>query len=205
MTDTFLTQRKYDRFSHFYDTFEKPAESTYGKWRRELITPLSGKVLEVGVGTGRNLQYYNAEADVTGIELSNGMLNKARERANMLGVDVNLLHMDAQKMMIPDNSFDYIVCTFVFCSIPDQIAALNEMKRVCKPNGKILMIETVLSRNMAIASVQKIISPFFKTFLGYSVSRNTIESIKAAGLEIKSETSLGLFDIFRRIEAQKVC
>ena len=197
-------QKKYDRFSKFYDSLEGRMEKKYfRKWRRKLISKVKGKVLEIGVGTGKNLQYYDKNAKITGVDLSKEMLKKAKETAKKLGRDFKLIQMDAQKLEFERNTFDYVICTLVLCSVPDPVKALKEMKRVCKNNGKIILIEHVESNKLGIKTIQKLYNPLSKTILGCDVRRKTKENIIKAGLKIEKETNLALKDVFRKFEVIK--
>ncbi len=199
------TKKRYNRFSYIYDLVEIPMEnSLFKKWRTDLINPLKGNILEIGVGTGKNLSYYNKEAKVIGIDLSPGMLSKAEERLKQLNrKNIKLMEMDAQNLKFKDNSFDYVICTFVLCSIPDPIKALEEMKRVVKPNGKILMIEHMLSKNKLIAFYENIHNPITRFLFGFNVNRKTDENVIKAGLKIIKMKNMAFFDVFRKIEAGK--
>ena len=199
------TIRRYNRFSYIYDLFEKPMEvSMFNKWRSELIKPLRGNILEIGVGTGKNLSYYNKEAKVTAIDISSGMLSKARNKLKETNnKNIKLIEMDAQSLKFKDNSFDYVICTFVLCSVPDPVKALQEMKRVCKKNGKIIMIEHMLSKNKLIAFFEHLHNPITRTLFGFNVNRKTDENVVKAGLKIKKMQNMAFFDVFRKIEAGK--
>ena len=199
------TIRRYNRFSYIYDLFEKPMEaSVFKKWRSELIKPLRGDVLEIGVGTGKNLSYYNKEAKVTAIDISSGMLSKARNKLKETNnKNIKLMEMDAQNLKFKNNSFDYVICTFVLCSVPDPVKALQEMKRVCKKNGKIIMIEHMLSKNKFIAFYENIHNPITRFLFGFNVNRKTDENVIKAGLKIIKMKNMAFFDVFRKIEAEK--
>jgi ubiquinone/menaquinone biosynthesis C-methylase UbiE len=195
-------KRKYDRFSKFYDYLEKGIErKTLGDWRKNLLKNLNGNILEIGVGTGKNLQYYNKSSKITGIDLSPKMLEKAKQKEKELkNKNINLILMDAQNLKFKSNSFDYVVCTFVLCSVPDPVKVVKEMKRVCKPNGKILMLEHVKSRYFLIKIFQHIHNPLTKTLFGFNVNRDTIRNIKKAGFKDIRYKNLALFDVFKKIE-----
>lgn len=201
---TQIVQKKYNRYSKFYDRLQNSIEKNrFSKWREKLLESLKGSVLEVGVGTGKNLPYYNEDAKVVGIDLSPKMLEKAKIKLNELNNEnITLIEMDAQKLEFKDNSFDYVVCTFVLCSVPDQVKVLKEMKRVCKKNGKILMIEHMLSDYKIIAFFEHLHNPITRTFFGFNVNRKTIENIKKAGLMPQKVTNLAFFDVFRKIEIE---
>lgn len=193
-------KKRYNRLSLLYDILEYPFERLiFGKWRRNLFSNLDGRILEIGVGTGKNLQYYPKEAKVTAIDISPGMLGRAIKKAGRLKLDYSLILMDAEDLGFKENSFDVVACTFVLCSVPDPVKALNEMRRVCKPNGKIVVIEHVLSKNRIIALLQHIHNPVTRYLFGFNVNRDTVSNIKKAGLKITSEKNLALNGVFKII------
>src|SRR3989338_4855391 len=118
MNDNFKTIKKYNRIAGFYDSFNKFNEKRwYSKWRKEFIAPLKGKILEVGIGTGKSIPFYSKEAKVTRIDFSEKMLKKAEEKlVESDRKNITLKQMDAEKLEFKDNSFDYVVTSCVFCS-----------------------------------------------------------------------------------------
>ena len=201
MNETEKIRNKYDRFSRFYDKFENVFEKrAAAKWRKELLSNLEGNILEIGVGTGKNLQYYGEHAYITGIDFSPGMLKKAYDKLDKLNNQrISLKKMDAEKLSFPDNHFDYVITTFVLCSIPHPVKALKEIRRVIKPNGKFIAIEHVLSKNFLISLHQHIFNPFTKHFFGFNVNRNTIVNMNKSGLKIVKNKNLAFFDVFKKI------
>jgi len=122
MNNTEKIRKRYDRASKFYDIFEQPMEMmSLKKWRSEVVKDLKGKVLEVGVGTGKNIPYYPDNIEATAIDFSEKMLEKAREKAERFNKNINLIHMDAQNMDFPDNTFDslHLQSAFVFVTFDD--------------------------------------------------------------------------------------
>lgn len=117
----------------------------------------AGDVLEVAVGTGLNLAHYPPGLRLTGIDLSPQMLSVARQRAAQLGVDVSLREADAQALPFDDGSFDTVVCTLALCGIPDDRAAIAEMKRVLRPGGRLLLLDHVGSTWWPIWGVQRLV------------------------------------------------
>ncbi len=116
-------------------------------FRWALLHELSGRILEVGVGTGKNLPCYDRQrVQLTGVDLSEGLLKRARRFATHLHFPVDLRPMDAEHLQFPDQTFDVVVATFVLCSVPSPIPVLQEMARVVKPDGRIPLLEHVLSR-----------------------------------------------------------
>jgi demethylmenaquinone methyltransferase/2-methoxy-6-polyprenyl-1,4-benzoquinol methylase len=193
---------KYNRISAIYDLLEFPVEIfLYGRWREESLSNLKGRVLEVGVGTGRNLKYYPADSLVTGIDNSEGMLEKARKKAGGMQ-NIILFLMDAEHMEFPDNTFDYVVTTFVLCSIPDPVKALKEMRRVLKPSGELIALEHMRSKNPLIARIEDLINPIMFFFIGDDMTRNTVGNIKKAGFTITEDKNLAFKDVFKKIRAK---
>jgi len=199
------SKEKYNRLARFYDLHSKFAEKLWFiKWRKKFFAPLKGNILEVGIGTGKNIDYYNKNAKVMGIDFSEKMLEKAREKLIKSGKkNITLKQMDAENLNFKDNSFDYVVTSCVFCSVPDPIRGLEEIRRVLKPTGKLIMIEHVLSKNPIIALIEHIHNPITKFFFGVNVNRNTKQNIIKSGLRVVEDRNLALFDVFRLFIAEK--
>ena len=199
MNDTEKIRRRYDRASKVYDIFEKPMEvMSLKKWRLEITKDLKGKVLEVGVGTGKNIPYYSDDLDITAIDFSDMMLSKAREKAQIYRKNVELIQMDAQDMEFPDNTFDMVFTTCVFCSVPNPIKGLKEIRRVCKPNGKIIMIEHVRSERKILGLIMDIFNPLTVNLYGANINRQTVENVHYAGFSKVEVTNL-TGDIVKKI------
>jgi ubiquinone/menaquinone biosynthesis C-methylase UbiE len=193
---------KYNRIAPIYELIDLPLELFFfRKWRKEALSGLSGQILEVGVGSGRNLRYYPAGCSVTGIDNSKGMLEKARDKARGMK-NVNLLLMDAENLEFPDNSFDYVITTFVLCTIPDPVKALKEMRRVLKPSGELIALEHLHSSNPIIDLFEHLIDPFLFFLLGDHTTRHTLKNIEEAGFTIQETKKLALEDVFREIKAK---
>ncbi|WP_440945581.1 class I SAM-dependent methyltransferase [Methanosarcina sp. T3] len=146
---------KYNRIAPIYELINLPLEIFFfRKWRKEAHSNLKGKVLEVGVGTGRYLKFYSSHYPVTGIDCSEKMLEKASKKVRRM-TNVTLFLMDAKRLGFPDNNFDYAVdyavTTFTLCSIPNPLKALMEMRCFLKLSGELIAIEYVRSSNHLIA------------------------------------------------------
>ncbi|TGC09483.1 class I SAM-dependent methyltransferase [Methanolobus halotolerans] len=193
---------KYNRFSHVYDLMEIPIEySWYAKWRKGILSGLSGRVLEVGVGTGKNLPYYPDDCEVIGIDISDKMLERAKSKSENKG-NISLFIMDAENLAFRNDTFDHIITTFVLCSIPDPVAALKEMRRVCKPDGTVINVEHMKSSNRIISLAEDIFDPVTSGLTGVHINRKTVENVKKAGLNITEEKNLALKDVFRLIVSE---
>ncbi|WP_048058207.1 class I SAM-dependent methyltransferase [Pyrococcus yayanosii] len=198
------TAKKYDRFSKFYDSFESLIEKrAFSKYRRKALSLAKGKVLEVGVGTGKNLPYYPKDVEVIGIDFSKGMLEKAEKRRKELGLkNVRLLLMDAQNLEFEDNSFDTVVSTFVFCTVPDPIKGLKEAYRVLKPGGRAIFLEHMKSESRLLNVPLYLMDPVMRALTGTSMVRETQKNIERAGFKIEKVENL-FFDIVRLIISTK--
>ena len=156
----FVTQ-VYEKIAWWYDYFFGP---TLHAGRLQAIQRLglkpNDRVLEVGVGTGINLSLYPRDCAVTGIDLSESMLEKAQERADSKELDnVRLLRMDASELKFGDNTFDVVYAPYVISVVPDPVAVVREMRRVCRPGGRIVVLNHFRSLNPLMARLENIISP----------------------------------------------
>src|SRR4030095_1092850 len=134
--------QKYDRFAQWFDLVEGvPDLLGIRKLRQRVLRQASGRVLEVAVGTGKNLRYYPRGCQIIAVDLSREMLNIARKRAGKLSIDVSLLLGDAQALPFFDHSFDTVVSSLSTCTFPEPVIALQEMARVCRTDGRVLLVE----------------------------------------------------------------
>jgi ubiquinone/menaquinone biosynthesis C-methylase UbiE len=156
-------------------------------------------VLELAVGTGRNLSLYSGASTVTGIELSDAMLRLARARAAELGIDAELLQGDAQELPFADEAFDTVVCTFSLCTIPDDRRALGEARRVLRAGGLLLLVEHVRSPNVLVRQLQRLAEPVMRRLAGDHLLRDPLDHLEAIGFvpERVERSRLGVLERVR--------
>jgi phosphatidylethanolamine/phosphatidyl-N-methylethanolamine N-methyltransferase len=199
--ETRLTRRRYDRIAPIYDALEWMMEWRARRWRRDLWSRVGpGRILEMGVGTGKNIRYYPEERDIVAMDISEKMLAHARRRAERFGSRVELELGDAQALSYPDESFDVVVATFLFCSVPDPVLGLTEARRVLKPGGQLFLLEHVLSRSPVLRPVMKWLDPIPFHIWGAHIDRDTVDNVRHAGFVNVADSNLSL-DIVKRIEA----
>ncbi len=204
-SETKHTQQRYNLIAPFYDVMEGWTERRrYRSWRQQLWQEVQGpKVLELGVGTGKNMPFYPDHIEIVAIDLSQKMLARARKRAAKLSTDVTLRLMDAQQLEFSSETFDEVVATFVFCSVPDPVLGLTEALRVTKPGGRLLLIEHMLADAPPLARLMTWIDGPFHWLMGVHIARRTVDNVQAAGWQIESVTPLSFASIFRKIIARK--
>lgn len=177
-------KNRYNRIARFYDTLEYPMERMFAKWRDKLLKEARGRVLEVGIGTGRTIPLYPDGTDLTGIDFSEKMIRQATKKAaNKKNVQLKV--MDAENMEFDDNSFDTVVTNCVFCSVPDAIQGLKEIRRVCKPGGKVLMLEHVRSRKPVAGKIMDLVNFIPLNLYGANINRRTYSNLLEAGFQPK--------------------
>jgi len=175
----------------------------YSKWRELLWSKVEGThILEVGVGTGKNFPYYPSDAEITAVDFSNRMLKRAKDKASKQKVKVHLEQMDVQNLEFPDNTFDTVVASFVFCSVPDPVRGLIEVELVCKPGGKVVLLEHVLSANRIMGWIMNFANPLVVRMVGANINRRTEENVSKSDLVLEQVTDLGA-GVFKLIEARK--
>lgn len=201
---TALARSRYDRIAALYDLMPMQLLVTRRSlpWRQKMWQSVgNSKVLEVGIGTGANLELWPLAAQVTGIDFSPRMLVQAQNRARKLGRQADLRLGDVQCLDFPDASFDVVIGTFLFCSVPDPVLGLCEVGRVLRPGGRILLLEHMISPNPFLAAIMNAVNPFAVRMMGANINRRTLENIHAAGLQINHVEDLDNVGIFKRIEA----
>ena len=198
------TLDRYQRIAPFYDLLDLPFE--YGRYRhiRQLLFDgMSGRILDAGVGTGRNIPFYPRGAEVVGIDQSPAMLARAARRAREFGRLVELHEMDVTHLALPDRSFDAAVASFLFCVLPNdlQVPALLEIARVLKPGGSLRLLEYVRPKGVIRAAIARLWEPWMDWAYGAGFDRRTEEHVIEAGLEI-AETRFVVDDLIKLISVR---
>ena len=169
---------KYDQQIAFFERVQ------FGGGREWLGARAHGRILEVAIGTGRNLPHYAADAIVTGVELSPAMLAIAEHRASELGREVDLRTGDAEHLPFDGDSFDTVVCALSLCTIPDPVAAIGEMKRVLVPGGRLLLLDHIRSTWPPIYAAQWLLERITIRAAGEHFTRRQLPAVKAAGFDV---------------------
>jgi ubiquinone/menaquinone biosynthesis C-methylase UbiE len=199
-----------ERVRDIWDKMAPRFDRTMGFWEKVLFaggrewacSQARGDVLEIAVGSGRNLPYYPRDVRLTAIELSPAMLELARARAAELGLDVDLRLGDAQALDLPDDRFETVLSTFSMCSIPDDRKAVSEAKRVLRPGGRLILFEHVRSPARPVRAVQRVLDRLTVRFEGDHLLREPLDHVREEGFEI-DEFRRSKWGIVERLAARK--
>lgn len=182
-----LAQERLQRIAPTYGAVERFIERrVFGPWRARIWSLVTGqRVLEVAVGTGSNMPYYPPGVHVTAFDISGARVERARQRAQLLGLDVDLRVMDAEHLELPSAAFDTVVATWVLCSVPNPLSALRELSRVCKPEGQVLLLEHVRIDGPIIGRLMDWFDPLAVRMGAGHINRRTVETVRQSGLAIE--------------------
>lgn len=198
-------KERYNKISGVYDCFHWPVEFVFSKWRKRLLKEAFGKTLEVGIGTGNNIPFYPEGVALTGIDISENMLNKARKKSHKNSIRARFKVMDAQNLEFTDNSFDTVVTSFVFCTVSDPVEGLKEIMRVCKNGGKILMMEHVRSSHKITGKIMDLLNPLPHFIIGDNLNRRTFINLMEAGIKEENiEVENFWFDIVKHFRIRNI-
>lgn len=184
-----------------YDALEYAGSRRRGALQKSLFSKIRGKTLFVAAGSGLNFRNLPPEAEIVAIEIDQRKLVRAQVRAQTVGGAISAQYADVQQLPFADCSFDSIATASTLCSVPDPFAALQQMHRVLKPGGRLLMFEHVRSRNPLVGAELDLLSPVMR-LLGPVINRDTIAAVRTAGFTVDLVTC-GYLDVFLLIEAHK--
>lgn len=203
MTETDRIRRLYDDRAATYDRSIGIVERILlGRLRHAYGALLRGATIEVGVGSGLNIPFYSpAVTRAVGVDLSQEMLRHAREQASQLGIPFALVQADAEALPFPDAAFDTVAISLALCTIPDPVKALLELGRVCRPGGKVVMLEHVRSTARPLAAMQTALSPLNERAIGCHLDRDTFGLARSLGFSI-DETWSRLLDSVQLVVAR---
>lgn len=179
--------RLYQRIAPYYDILDFIGEAlSQRRVRPQFLQGLSGRILDAGVGTGRNIPFYPPGADIVGMDLSSAMLRRADRRRQRLDAPLHLVASNICQSPFPDDYFDAAVATFLFCVLDDadQLTALKELARICRTGAEIRLLDYVLPEDPGRRRSTRRIAPVIKFLFGASVERDTEKYAAAAGLTV---------------------
>ncbi len=192
----------YRRVAGFYDRVFGPF---FAHGQRAAVEAMACKpgdrVLEVGVGTGSSLPLYCEGVEVVGIDVSPEMLDKARQRAEACNNQITIRQLDAQALDYADNSFDKVVAMYVVSVAPDPKALVDEMRRVCKPDGELFIVNHFSSSKGVVATLERALTPLSK-LVGWRPSFPLDDFLSQTGLEVKCSQPVNAFGYWTLIQAQ---
>jgi len=205
-----VSERRAQRLRRYWDKHARNYDKQIAFWewrlfadgRQWVCAQAEGEVLEVAIGTGRNLPHYPPGIRLTGIDLSPAMLELARRHAQQLDVEVDLRLADAQALEVPDASFDTVVCTLSLCAIPDERQAVAEMARVLRPGGRLLLLDHVAAAPRWVRAIQWLLERVTIPLGEEHLRRRPLHQVQAEGFQIQQHerTKLGIVE---RLAARK--
>jgi ubiquinone/menaquinone biosynthesis C-methylase UbiE len=205
-----VSDKRAQRLRRYWDKHARTYDKQMAFWERRLFgdgrqwvcAQATGDVLEVAIGTGRNLPHYPQGIRLTGVDFSPAMLQLARRQADRLGRTVDLRLGDAQALQLPDASFDTVVCTLSLCAIPDERRAVAEMRRVLRPGGRLLLLDHVAGTSRRVRAVQWLLEQVTRPLNEEHLLRRPLLQVQAEGFQIERAERFKL-GIVERLAARK--
>jgi ubiquinone/menaquinone biosynthesis C-methylase UbiE len=194
-------KKSYDGVARFFDCFRAGDMRRWGPDQRALFKNLKGRVLYIGIGTGQEIVNFPPGLNITAVDMSYEMLTRSRPRVQNYRGNIHLHQMDAQTTAFRDNTFDTILTVCVLCSVKQPVVCLEELKRVLKPDGELVMFEHVLSKNPVYALILKLMSNVTEYLEGTYLDRDTVGNTEKAGFKIHSHKNVYL-DIVKALIAR---
>jgi ubiquinone/menaquinone biosynthesis C-methylase UbiE len=193
------TRKKWDFSAGFYDLLAYGPERRWAPRKRELFANMHGRVLFAAVGTGQDIPFFPPGRDIVGIDISPRMLARARARAAQYAGSLELRVMDIHALDFPDHSFDQVVTSCTFCSVPDPVEGLVALRRVLKPGGGLYMFEHTGSHVFPFSLMLNVMTPLWRP-IGPEMNRDTLANVEKAGFEIRQVNNVYL-DVVKTIIA----
>lgn len=194
-------REKWDWLSLTYDCMTFGEDRRQGSEKRRLFAKVRGRTLLVAVGTGNDFNYLPPNCDLIGIDISPRMIARARTKAHYAGGTTRLVLTDVERLAFADQTFDTVLTVCTFCSVPHPVQGLQELYRVLKPNGRLLMFEHVRSKIGPFALVLDFMTFLTRKF-GPDLNRDTIGNVQQAGFHLLRDENVYL-DIVKIIEASR--
>jgi len=196
-------KQSYDRVAKFFDFLRQGDMRRWNTDQKSLFKNLSGEVLYIGIGTGLETLNFPPDLKIMAIDISSAMLQQSKTRTKSYPGEIHLCQMDAKISAFRDHSFDSVVTVCVLCSVKHPVACLKEIKRVLKPDGKLVMFEHVLSKNPIYAIALKTMSNLTEFLEGTYLDRDTVNNAEKAGFKIFSHKNVYL-DIVKALIAKPI-
>lgn len=197
-----VTRAKWDRASRNFDLMAGYGpEKRWEPFKRRLFSKMGrGRILFLAVGTGLDIPFFPAGRRIVGIDISEGMLEKARPRVDAYPGEIELRQMDVHEMLFADGEFDQIFTSCTFCSVPRPVEGLRALRRVLRPGGELHMFEHTGSRYFPFRIMMNLMTPLSRR-VGPEMNRPTVENVRAAGFELTSVEHVYL-DVVKMISAR---
>jgi ubiquinone/menaquinone biosynthesis C-methylase UbiE len=196
-----VNQKKWDAAAASFDCFNGGAERRWADYKREFFSPMNGDVLFLALGTGLDVQFFPPGRRIIAGDISPKMIEKARPRIEAYSGEIDVRIMDVTALELPDESFDQVFTSCTFCSVPDPVAGLKQLRRVLRPGGELHMFEHTGSRWFPFSLMLHLMTPLTRR-VGPELNRNTVANVQKAGFRIRRVRNLYL-DVLKTIEAEK--
>lgn len=196
-----VTKAKWDKASANFDLMAGYGpEKRWEPVKRALFSKMGeGRILFLAIGTGLDVPFFPPQRNITGIDISDGMIEKARPRVDAYDGEIELQQMDVHEMPFEEDSFDQVFTSCTFCSVPRPIDGLKALRRILKPGGELHMFEHTGSRYFPFSLMMNIMTPLSRRF-GPEMNRTTVENVQAAGFELDCVQHVYL-DVVKTISA----
>jgi len=195
------TREKWDRAARTFDLMSsRGPEWRWGPPKREFFSTMRGKILFLAVGTGLDIPFFPADLEITGIDISPRMLERAQPRADAYQGKLELREMDVHDLPFDAGSFDQVFTSCTFCSVPNPVGGLKSLRRVLKPGGELRMFEHTGSHWFPFNLMMHLMTPLSRR-VGPEMNRDTVENVRRAGFQIREVKHVYL-DVVKTIEAE---